>query len=258
MASDEGAETAAITGRRAASAFCTISKEMRPEIMSTWPTSGTRSRSQRPADHLVDGIVAADVLAHHEERAVGRDQRGGMQAAGAGEHRLGGHQAIHQAAEEGGRETRRVVQRRRRGEGVLDRRLAAHAAARAGEEVAAQRLEVDGDAVAQGDADDIVFRGGVGHDGAVADGDDVGGALDDPLRHQKAARQLAVVAGRAHDHRQRGAVQLDLERLLAGNQIAVGYRVVVVVAQELDGLRGIVVVLHGARLPQRRAADNDP
>ena len=52
--------------------------------------------AQRPADHLVDGVVPADVLAHAEQLAVGGEQPGGVQPAGALEGRLGRPQPVRQ------------------------------------------------------------------------------------------------------------------------------------------------------------------
>ena len=50
IASDDGADTPATSGSRAASAFCTISNEIRPDTSSTWPASGQRfSRRQKPS-----------------------------------------------------------------------------------------------------------------------------------------------------------------------------------------------------------------
>ena len=45
-------------------------------------------RFQRPADHLVDGVVPADVLAHRQQRAVAAEQCRGVQSAGGGENLL--------------------------------------------------------------------------------------------------------------------------------------------------------------------------
>ena len=44
--------------------------------------------------------------------------------------------------------------------------------------------------------------------------------VDQPLAVEEAERQLLVVAGRAHRHRQRRAVDADLERLLDRDLVA--------------------------------------
>ena len=50
----------------------------------------------------------------------------------------------------------------------------------------------------------------------MLDGADVVGGSDHALGEQKPGGQRAIEAGRAHDHRERAAVQADVERLLRG------------------------------------------
>ena len=51
---------------------------------------------------------------------------------------------------------------------------------------------------------------------------DVVGCLDDRLREEEAKRECLVVAGRAHDHGERLAVQAHLERRLDGDTVDAG------------------------------------
>ena len=78
-ASDDGADTAARTGMPAVTAFWTSSNEARP--LTSRREAGQRQLplAQRPADHLVDGIVPADVLAQRQQLAIGREQPGRVQ-----------------------------------------------------------------------------------------------------------------------------------------------------------------------------------
>ena len=72
----------------AITAFCVNSNDARPLTSSTDDASGIRAALESPADDLVDGVVSADVFAHHKHRSVGVEQRRGVQAAGAGENLL--------------------------------------------------------------------------------------------------------------------------------------------------------------------------
>ena len=108
-ASDDGADTAAITGTPAMTAFCASSKDARPLTRRTVPDNGIRLCSTAQPMHLVDGVVPADVLANHEQGPVGGEQRGAVQAAGAGEHLLCGAQLSGHRGERLGRHHRGVV-----------------------------------------------------------------------------------------------------------------------------------------------------
>ena len=68
---------------------------------------------------------------------------------------------------------------------------------------------------------------------AGLDARNVPGAADDPLGHQEAGDQVAIVAGRPHEHRERLAVDADLQRLLDGR--GVDQALAGAVAQPLDG-----------------------
>ena len=76
----EGAPTATRIGQPATAAFCTSSNERRPLTQRSASASGRRPFAERPADDLVEGVVAADVLAQAEQLAA-RRRRGRSRAA---------------------------------------------------------------------------------------------------------------------------------------------------------------------------------
>ena len=96
----------------AITAFCVSSNDARPLTNSTVPVSGTLSCSSGPADDLVDGVVATDVLAHDQHAALRVEQCGAVQAAGAGEHLLLGAQLLRHRGQDVGLDRRGVVARR--------------------------------------------------------------------------------------------------------------------------------------------------
>ncbi len=108
-ASEDGADTAASTGMPAITAFWVSSKDARPLTSSTVPVERDAVGFQRPADDLVDGVVAADVFAHGQRGAVGPEQRGAVQPAGAGEYLLRAAQLLGHRREGFGGDRRRVV-----------------------------------------------------------------------------------------------------------------------------------------------------
>ena len=82
------------TGMPAAYAFWVSSKLARLVTTSTCPVSGSRPSRERPADHLVDGVVPPDVLPGDEQLAGGREQPRRVDAAGAVERLLRRHAAV--------------------------------------------------------------------------------------------------------------------------------------------------------------------
>ena len=84
-------------GRPAITAFCTSSNDARPDDHQHAARQRDAPVQQRPADHLVDGVVPPDVLAHHEQLAAGGEQPGRVQPAGRVEHPLGRAQRVGQA-----------------------------------------------------------------------------------------------------------------------------------------------------------------
>ena len=122
-----GAPTPTRIGQPATAAFCTSSNESRPLTQRIDRQSGSRPVEQRPADHLVHRVVAADVLAAADELAGGVEEPGGVQAAGALEPRLGEALGQRRRAARGRPAGPRRARRRVHGD-LLERALAADAA----------------------------------------------------------------------------------------------------------------------------------
>ena len=177
---------------------------------------------QRPADDLVHRVVAPDVLPDEHELARGREQAGRVQAAGALERRL--DELVGEADEEsrGTRGPAARVEHGRADGDLLERALAADAARGARVEAARARVARE----RAGDVD------GVG--GEVRGRVDGARRVDERLAEQEAQRELLVVARRPHGHRERPAVDADLQRLLDG------HGVLAAVVQDEEGVRAAV------------------
>ena len=199
-ASELGAPTPTRIGAPATAAFCTSSNDSRPLTHRIRSPSGTSPSSSIAADDLVHRVVAPDVLARQHELAVGVEQAGGVDAAGALERRL--LEPVGQAGEERPGDRRPGRQRRAVDRDLLERALAAHAAG--GGRVEAALAGVAGQR--SGDLD-RVDREVLGRAGGVR-------AVDQALAVEEPERELLVVARRAHRHHERDAVDPDLERLL--------------------------------------------
>ncbi len=177
---------------------------------------------QRPADDLVDRVMASDVFPQHEQLAGPCiEQACGVQTAGLVEGVLMGAQRVRKRHEGGGIHGRRVSGDvvRRHGAHRLDRRLAAHAA-RAGRVEAAvaprcrhARSETDIEDVVR-----VVDPAGTGA-AAVDRRAQVVAAGDDALTDEEARRELHIMAGSAHRHGERLARDPDLEGLLDGQRV---------------------------------------
>ena len=159
-----------------------------------------------PADHLVEGVVATHVLAQAEQLAVLGEEARRVEAAGGLEAGLGGAQPLGQAGHEHGRDREVALDARRRDGDRLERALAADPARGRGVEVPlhAPRIELAGL-----DLDRVrreIGRGRRTHS-------------RDPLGQAEPERELLVVPGRAHRHRDRTARDTDLERLLRSDAI---------------------------------------
>lgn len=150
------------------------------------------------ADHLVQCVVAADVLAEADQVSVEIEQAGGVEATGLLEDGLGLAEALGEGSNHqwvdarAGREDLAALNLHR-----LQRRLAADAAAGCGEEVALQSSDIERAARAQGDGDDVEVLDLVLVQ-AVADLDEVVAARDDALAEEETDGELEVVAGGAH------------------------------------------------------------
>ena len=160
---------------------------------------------QRPADHLVHRVVAADVLAGENQFARGVEQAGRVEAAGLLEGGL--TEAVGQRGEQPARDDWPRAGRRRRDRDLLDRPLAADPAR-------ARRVEAPLAGITEQrplDLDHV--RGMVGCRAGPM------GSIDQPLAVKESQRQLLVVAGGAHRDRQRPAVDANLERFLGGDEV---------------------------------------
>ncbi len=155
----------------------------------------------------------------------------------------------------------------RPGRARLERCAAADAAARRGVEVPLQPIQVHRDARLQLDADHVA-RSPVLHMLHLV------GGLDDPLGEQEPDGQLAVVAGRAHRHRDPAADatavliagQADLQRLLHRQLVGLHGRIATVDAPHQERGDGRVIGAfepvgagHGTRVPgcERRRTRQD-
>ena len=135
-ASVEGAETAQSTGIPATAAFWTSSKLARPETRATRLACGQPPRQKLRADELVHRVVAADVLAQSDELTLGREEARGVEPARLLEHGLA---ASSEPGSDSITERGTVTvggDRRAAHLELVDRRLAADAAARRCVEVA--------------------------------------------------------------------------------------------------------------------------
>jgi hypothetical protein len=145
-----------------------------------------------------------------------------VKAAGALERRL--HQLVGEAHEDVARDERpgRRVQPGRADGDLLERALAADAARRARVEAARARVARQ----RAGDADGVGGEVGGRVDGARR--------IDERLAEQESERELLVVARRPHSHRERPAVDPDLQRLLDGDGVLAA------VVQDDEGVRAAV------------------
>jgi len=178
---------------------------------------------QRRADHLVDGVVTADVLARHQQPAAPVEERGGVEAAGLREARLARAQLLGQRREPACVDDEVARHGRRERAQLLDGRAPADAAR------ALDRRAAPADRPArlrQGHQHDVVARRLVpvvrrrgGDAAAVGDRGDVLGAIDDPFGEEESAHQLEVVAGGPHDDGEAARADADLERLLVGEPV---------------------------------------
>src|SRR5262249_37497512 len=174
---------------------------------------------QGRADDLVDRVVAPDVLAKHVERAVEREEPGGVQPSRRGEDLLASEQAPGQRGESRGVDARpAVLGRPRAGRQGLDARLAARSARGAREHRAPQPLPARRETSTQIARHDVAL---VEVLGIAADGDraDVLRPRDDALREEEPRGELLVVAGRPHRDAEGASVDPDLERLLDGDEV---------------------------------------
>ncbi len=168
--------------------------------------------------------MPAHVLAHGQQFAVGAEQAGGVQPAGAREDPLRAAKPARQRGQDGGRDPHlvgRQVSIRPNGQ-VLDTRLAADAARAGGEEAATQSwrgAQIRPEAYV-GDVPCTIVRGMTAAIGtADLDPRDVPRRSDHALADQEASRQVDVVTWRAHRQRDGLTADPDPQRLLSGQQV---------------------------------------
>ena len=150
--------------------------------------------------------MAADVLAHAEQLAVGREEPGRVQPAGRLERGLRRSQPVRELRDERGVDAQVALDARRLDGDGLERALAADAAGGGGVEAALQAADVGAGRV---DVDRV--RGQIVGSAGVE--------RPQPLREAEAERELLVVAGGPHRHRDGHAGDPDLERLLDGDDV---------------------------------------
>ena len=97
----------------------------------------------------------------------------------------------------------------------IDRRFAAQSAARAGENVACEPLEIDRHFGREKDIQDIASFVAI----AMLDAEQILRTVDDSLGEKKAGGQFGVVARRAHRHTDGPAANADLQWLFLGEII---------------------------------------
>ena len=173
---------------------------------------------QHAADDLVHGVVPPDVFGDGDELAISGEQSRGVQSAGFVEEPLRQSKTLRHA----GQQVRRDREPAANGGTVhrerLDRQTSAQAARRVRGHLPARReefLQPIDRGPGQGDVEDILRIL------AVRDRADFVRSGDDALRQEKAGGQLAIGARRAHDHRERPAVQPDFERLFDRRAVGV-------------------------------------
>ena len=174
-----------------------------------------------PADDLVDGVVAADVLADHQHRAgLAVEERGGVQPAGAVERGLRRAQDIGETRQSLRGQAQRIVvdAEVRLGGHRVDAGLAAHPARAGRGEIALDSGARGCDVIGEEDIDHIAGVRSV-RAGAVAGRADVGGVMDHAFGDEEPGGELDVVAGGAHRDGQRSAVDADLQRFVGGDEV---------------------------------------
>ncbi|MDX6368651.1 MAG: hypothetical protein QOG93_153, partial [Gaiellaceae bacterium] len=160
-----------------------------------------------PADHLVHCVVTTDVLANAAELARGIEETCCVQAAGCLEHSLLRAEPIRERSDEGEGRPQLAAHPRCVNGDRLERAFAAHSARRRGVEVPLHGGPVEGSF----DLDVHRVRGEVIGDARRT--------RRNPLRQAEPDRELLVVPGRSHRHRDGAAANPNLERLLDGQPI---------------------------------------
>lgn len=180
---------------------------------------------ERPAYHLVDCVVAADVFADDHQLAAFIEERSGVEAASLAEDLLVIAKARGELAEQFGRDAKRGIGRSEAADANgIDGCLSADAATGGSEEIALKVSGVEG-TIRDVDADDVIVRRSVGLDGA--DLGDLAGRFDEALGEQESGGEFVVVAGSTHGYGQGFRVDADLERFLGCQPILMLARVAI-------------------------------
>ena len=108
----EGADTEAIAGMPAATAFCTISNPPLPLTIKMHSPSGSSVLEECPADYLVHGVVPADVFPQHQQVSRCAEKSRSMQTARPSEDLLLVSQKVWKMAEQISRESEPAIRRR--------------------------------------------------------------------------------------------------------------------------------------------------
>ena len=207
----------------ATAAFCTISNDARPRHLQDVVGERHAAGEQLLPDHLVDRVVAPDVLADRDELPVGVEQTRRVEPArcgrtpaapsrsrsGSSTSDVGGHR------EPGGTDAHRTAMSSSDG-------LAADAARRRREEVprAAARRRTAASSVTV----TTLYRCSSSSRSSQYATRRTSSGRDEALREQEPRRELEVAAGRAHRDRDAlrllpGTLHADLERLLGGERV---------------------------------------
>ena len=193
------------------------------------------------ADQLVEGVVAADVLATQAQLAMPVEIQRGMQGAAMARQSLGLLDTLAQGAEMGGGRQRLRRPFRQLRQGLLQGFDAAQAAAGSAGQLPALALEVPERAAAD-------FDLGVEGFALAADADfiDVVDGLHEAAAEAETADEILDVLGRGHHHRLVQSVVADRHGTLGGKggladllrQVQVGVAVIVGNGGRRPGIRG--------------------
>ena len=159
------------------------------------------------ADHLVQRVVAADVLADAQQLALGGEEPGRVQPARCLEGRLCLAEPVGKLDDQRRLDPQVALHPRRLDRDGLERALAADTARGRGVEAALQPAEV---CIGRVDVDRV--------DGEIVG--HAGGERVQSLREAEAERELLVVPRRPHRHRHGRAADSDLERLLDRDDVS--------------------------------------
>jgi 2,5-diamino-6-(ribosylamino)-4(3H)-pyrimidinone 5'-phosphate reductase len=172
------------------------------------------------ADHLVHGVVAADVLPEELELALPREETGGVEPSRLAEHRLVPPEPVGERHEHGRIRQPRGSHGGCMREDAIDAGLAAHPAARAREQgTIGFRSPACRDAFREHHVHGVPLR--VGGIVDVAQRAEIVGPVDDPLGVEEARDEIEIVARRPHRHGDGRALDPDLERLLDRHDVPV-------------------------------------